>query len=411
MIIAGTLGSISSEEKVLSGKCREPLKENGVFMQILGTLMGCGQDNVLQGEAAIPAEVGRESEETFQGTFPMENMMLQLKLPGWLMGKPGSALLQSLSVVPMLFCKLPPGVIIRQKAWDNNHKALAFQTTSDGFKDSGIKQQLEILPELPAGLPYNRKDLEGVAGKRSGVWQALEAGILEGSPVDLEEVSGEKALSDSEKFYARFTSKEQRFVEMPGLKPGGVPPVKVPEEKPLVAYQPVKVTKPETARDLASAVLPPGAAGEVSAQTNVVDDVPLDEVTRVVAMQVQRLTEGRQQKVNLQLKLRPSHLGDLTVRLSLEKGGELKAHFYTDNSMVRDIIEAALNQLKDVLAAQRLLLREAAVFLGDGSGNYGQYHQLDRRFEAGTWLTGSGSQVVENMEAPEENNSLINYLI
>jgi|GEM_PF-6413407 len=387
MMITGVLGSIGSEGEVLSGKYREPLKEDsgtgGLFMQILGTLMACGQD-VLPGPTSATCGPAPET----RGSSPL---MWQLKLPGWLMGKPGSALLQGLEEVPMLLCKLPPGIIMRQEAWDNDHRALALQTAFDGFKDSGVKQQLEILPELPAGLLCNRKSPEG-------------------GPVFLEEFPDGKTLSDSEKLYPRFPSKGPSLVGTPESRPGAIP-VKMPEEKPLVEYQPVKATKPETAGDLAGATLSPGLAKGVSAQANVVDDVPLEQVTRVVVMKIQRLIDEGQQKVNLQLKLKPSHLGDLTVKIYLEKGGELKAHFYTDNSTVRDVIEATLNQLKDTLAAQRLLLQEAAVFLGDGSGNFNRDGWLNRCFEAGTRLPGPGNQVAEDKTAILENSSLSNSLV
>jgi len=384
MIITGALGSISGEGEVLSGKCREPLKEDsgtgGLFMQILGTLMACSQDAMYESVGATYGPAPKT------GDF------------------------SPLQIIPAGVLNTRQSQPLLQLASSDKENLLNF----DGFKDSGVKQQLEVLPEPPAGLLYNLKNLEEAAGGRSGMRQALETGVPGGDPVCLEDVPDEKALSDSEKLYTRFPYKCQSPIWMPELRPGGVQ-VKALEEKPLVEYQPVKATRPESAGDLASAALSPGLAGAISAQANVVDDVPLEQITRVVAMKIQKSIEEGQQKVNLQLKLRPSHLGDLTIKIYLEKGGELKAHFYTDNSAVRDIIEATLNQLKDTLAAQRLLLQEAAVFLGDGSGNFGRDGWMSRCFEAGTRLPGPGNQVVEDAAAPAESsflsNSLVNYLI
>ena len=73
------------------------------------------------------------------------------------------------------------------------------------------------------------------------------------------------------------------------------------------------------------------------------------------------LRPGNQSEMVLQL--RPEHLGELTVKVSVTSG-LVNAAFHSDNPEVRQVIEAALPQLKQDLTQQGIKLDNVGVFSG-----------------------------------------------
>lgn len=65
------------------------------------------------------------------------------------------------------------------------------------------------------------------------------------------------------------------------------------------------------------------------------------------------------------IKLKPEHLGELTLKFVLDKGA-VSASFHSDNQQVRSIIESSLVQLKQELAEQGIKISHMGVYAGLG---------------------------------------------
>lgn len=63
------------------------------------------------------------------------------------------------------------------------------------------------------------------------------------------------------------------------------------------------------------------------------------------------------------IKLKPEHLGELTLRVAVEHG-EVTASFHTNNPEVRGIIESSLPQLKQDMASQGIKVDNVGVYAG-----------------------------------------------
>lgn len=63
------------------------------------------------------------------------------------------------------------------------------------------------------------------------------------------------------------------------------------------------------------------------------------------------------------VKLKPEHLGELTLKVTVENGA-VSASFHSNNSEVRTIIEASLTQLKQELSTQGLKVENVGVYAG-----------------------------------------------
>jgi flagellar hook-length control protein FliK len=61
--------------------------------------------------------------------------------------------------------------------------------------------------------------------------------------------------------------------------------------------------------------------------------------------------------------LKPEHLGELTLKVTVENGA-VSASFHSNNSEVRTIIEASLTQLKQELSTQGLKVENVGVYAG-----------------------------------------------
>lgn len=111
------------------------------------------------------------------------------------------------------------------------------------------------------------------------------------------------------------------------------------------------------------------SAGDVSrgADLNGVKEKLLQEIRHV-------FTAYKGDETQVRLKLDSEQLGQLTIKLFFNKG-ELSAHFYTESSSVKSVLESSIQQLKDSLAQQDLRLNEALVFnTDDRGGGPGQYY-------------------------------------
>lgn len=77
------------------------------------------------------------------------------------------------------------------------------------------------------------------------------------------------------------------------------------------------------------------------------------------------------------INLKPEHLGQLTIRISVGQSGALTASFYTNNAQVQAIIENSLAQLRQELNDQGLKVEDVQVYAGlsDGGLTNGQGQQ------------------------------------
>ncbi|MBO8129162.1 MAG: flagellar hook-length control protein FliK [Peptococcaceae bacterium] len=158
---------------------------------------------------------------------------------------------------------------------------------------------------------------------------------------------------------------------------------------------------------------PNTAASQAQAVGSSSDALPLppgEQVVHEVLRQLHIVRDRPGQVVQARLTLDPPHLGQITVKLSLN-GGELTAHFLTGDPGVRDAIQAALPQLREFLAQQQLQLGQASVNLAHGDG-----HEAPSRDQAGGQrfyhpqadVAPGGDNVFHAREGPAIG--LVNYL-
>lgn len=84
-------------------------------------------------------------------------------------------------------------------------------------------------------------------------------------------------------------------------------------------------------------------------------------------------------QTTLKMKLQPEQLGEVTVQLTWSKG-ELSAQFITATGAAKEALESSFPQLKELLAQQNIRLSEAAVFMGQQTGQWEQ-RSFDQRDE------------------------------
>ena len=72
------------------------------------------------------------------------------------------------------------------------------------------------------------------------------------------------------------------------------------------------------------------------------------------------------EETQMVIRLKPEHLGELTLKVSVAASGAVNAAFHTDNASVRAIIETSMIQLKHELQAQGLKVDNVGVYAGLG---------------------------------------------
>ena len=91
------------------------------------------------------------------------------------------------------------------------------------------------------------------------------------------------------------------------------------------------------------------------------------EVARKIVEQARLLRMPEQTELDIRLK--PEHLGELTLKVSVAASGAVNATFHTDNASVRAIIETSMIQLKHELQAQGLKVDNVGVYAGLGDNS------------------------------------------
>lgn len=92
-------------------------------------------------------------------------------------------------------------------------------------------------------------------------------------------------------------------------------------------------------------------------------NLPADvhEVAKQIVEQTRLITKP--QNTEMIIKLKPEHLGELTLRVVIENGA-VNASFHSNNSEVRNIIEASLPQLKQDMSNSGLKVDNVSVYAG-----------------------------------------------
>jgi len=206
------------------------------------------------------------------------------------------------------------------------------------------------------------------------------------------------------------------------LKTGGVAePVGTGEKSKLLGTPQSNTTQQNTAQFNATQSNPAQLDQSLSAQStgDASKGVGLPDLKERLVQEIKHFftTSKAEPQTQVQLKLEPEHLGQLTIKLFFSKG-ELSAHFYTGNSYVKDALEGSIQQLRDTLGQQDLKLNEAMVFTDDG-GRGGMGHFYDGRNGQSASVFGGyshrtyGDAQVEPVDfrSTETEPSRVNYLI
>lgn len=115
----------------------------------------------------------------------------------------------------------------------------------------------------------------------------------------------------------------------------------VSAQQPLTQQSaPVELAEPKAAQQLAKYDVP----GQIVEQARL---IRTDEDTQMV------------------IRLKPEHLGELTLRVRVENG-VVNASFHSENAQVRSLLEASLFQLKQDLASQGIKVDNVGVYAGMG---------------------------------------------
>ena len=94
-------------------------------------------------------------------------------------------------------------------------------------------------------------------------------------------------------------------------------------------------------------------------------DIPQQIVEQARLIRAQESTE-------MVIRLKPEHLGDLTLRISVSNEGAVTASFFSDNPQVRHIVENSLVQLRQELENQGIKVDKAEVYAGLSDGQLPQ---------------------------------------
>ncbi len=94
------------------------------------------------------------------------------------------------------------------------------------------------------------------------------------------------------------------------------------------------------------------------------------DIPRQIVDQARLVRSG--ENTEMVIRLKPEHLGDLTLKISVSNNGAVTASFYSDNAQVRSIVENSLVQLRQELENQGIKVDKAEVYAGLSDGQLPQ---------------------------------------
>ena len=104
------------------------------------------------------------------------------------------------------------------------------------------------------------------------------------------------------------------------------------------------------------------------------------------------------------IRLKPEHLGELTLRVAVGSDGAVQASFHSDNAHVRNVIENSLIQLRQELNNQGIKVDRVGVYTGlaDGQMPQGQgqeaWQQGSSRNDAQIYARGDADDYLDEMD-------------
>ena len=175
-------------------------------------------------------------------------------------------------------------------------------------------------------------------------------------------------------------SPQQSFAQLPG------------EEMPQTASAaPGKGQAAESAEPGTSATAAPGllsfsqtldaTSGATSAAPQAMPQTDY-EIPKQIVDQARLIQRG--QDTEMVIHLKPDHLGDLTLRVSVGTDGAVNASFHSSNAEVRTIIENSLVQLKQELNNQGIKVDNVGVYAGLADGGLPQDQGQQQAFQQGS---------------------------
>ena len=208
------------------------------------------------------------------------------------------------------------------------------------------------------------------AGQQDAPPQTLDVKILPQQPSDAahgQDLADSSADDGFASLFGQQGSKEQKTadeVQQPLAE--GTARTKMASAMPFFA----EAAKPQESRELHPAAQ---ANPAVSFRTALDEAAPAQpaaptmpqkdyEVARQIVEQARLLRLPEQTEMVIRLK--PEHLGELTLKVSVAASGAVNAAFHTDNAAVRAIIETSMIQLKHELQAQGLKVDNVGVYAG-----------------------------------------------
>ena len=164
------------------------------------------------------------------------------------------------------------------------------------------------------------------------------------------------------------------------------------EEMPQTASAaPEKGQAAESAEPGASATAAPGllsfsqtldaTSGATSAAPQAMPQTDY-EIPKQIVDQARLIQRG--QDTEMVIHLKPDHLGDLTLRVSVGTDGAVNASFHSNNAEVRTIIENSLVQLKQELNNQGIKVDNVGVYAGLADGGLPQDQGQQQAFQQGS---------------------------
>ncbi|HBS59471.1 MAG TPA: hypothetical protein DEA44_09410 [Firmicutes bacterium] len=103
-----------------------------------------------------------------------------------------------------------------------------------------------------------------------------------------------------------------------------------------------------------------------------------EQVVQAIVQRARLLSDGTRQQMQIQLK--PEHLGTLNVQIAVENGA-VTAKFLTDNPQVKQALEASFNQLKQDLQAQGFKVQDVAVSVAQQGMSFSEFSRRSPQFE------------------------------
>jgi len=288
------------------------------------------------------------------------------------------------------------------------------ETVTDENEVTGIKvvpEQSLMVPEIDL-LKTVTDENEVIGSKVASEQSVMAPGINHSKTVTIEN----KVISSKA---AQVTTNETSCSEVPKqsavanqfagltdqIEKGTLPPK---------ASERARETVRQLIQDKAENYLDKGdSPARAALQTNAVQFSRLNPVRAAVLEQVlEQMVFNKQLsgESSVTVRLKPSVLGEVEIRLSLEDG-LLTGKIFTNNIQVKEVLEAALGQLRQRLEMQNIQLAELTVTVDHGDsfqhGQRSSYHRDDTN--VGT--VPEAAVAVDNIDAAQILPGLLDVLV